>query len=297
MLLKHFVDDNDQLSFFERNEPSKGVRRQTPRTLFVKKHLYTFTDLVGNKDFSTEEFFNDLETKNDPLICKIVENARNGLLPRLNLAERAIWDWFIMTLWKRLPDVCEEMMPRLLADEGLRRRFRDCVGIAASKPINLAAMRRFIWKEAWPRSLQERDQLMESEVLPTLSWMNLWVAVVPIGQAGLIVGSNPVIRIPGNTPHLRDPETEVILALAHDVAVCFNHSSQEAIYELKPRDVRDFNRAVFDKSTIVAGRSNKQLRSLAKKSNLKKAYKPRFSRSPLRRPKANGLAGVRDRDC
>ena len=77
--------------------------------------MYTFTDLDGNKDFSTEKFFNKLESETDPLICKIVDNARNGMLPRLTLAERAIWDWFFMTLWKRLPDVCEQMMPRLLA--------------------------------------------------------------------------------------------------------------------------------------------------------------------------------------
>ena len=263
MLLKHFVDDNDQLSFFERDAPKRGVRKQTPRTLFYKRHLYTFTDLDGTKDFSTEEFFSELEGQADPIVCKIVENARNGLLPCLTPAEREVWDWFFITLWRRLPDVCQRMMPSLLDSEDLQRRYRDCMDMTEAEIIDYEEMREFIWKEAWPRSLQEKDELMVNELLPTLSWMKLWVAVVPKGQAGLIVGSNPVIRIPGHLPHLRDPGTEVILALAHDVAVCFIHDQRETRYELKPRDVRDFNRAVFDQSTIVAERSHKQLESLA----------------------------------
>ena len=108
---------------------------------------------------------------------------------------------------------------------------------------------------------------MEHKVLPTLSWMRLWVAIVPKGQPGLVIGSNPVIRIPGHLPHLSDPETEVILPIAHDVAVCFIHHNQETRYELKSRDVRDFNRAVTNQSTLVAGRSRKQLESLAAVTN------------------------------
>lgn len=267
MLLKHFVDEDDQLSFYQRDAPEKGVRRQTPRTLFVKKHLYTFTDLYGTKDFSTEEFFSELESDADSVVCKIVENARNGMLPSLTSGERQTWDWFSMTLWRRLPDVCERMMPRLLDSEDLRRRYRDCMNIPDAKPIDFEEMREFIWNEAWPRSLQEQDELMVNELLPTLRRMKLWVAVVPKGRAGLIIGSNPVIRISGHLPHLRDPGTELILALAHDVAVCFIHDQSEIRYVLEPKDVCDFNRAVFDQSTIVADRSHRQLELLAAVAN------------------------------
>lgn len=267
MLLKHFVDDNDQLSFFERDAPEKGVRRQTPRTLFVKNHLHTFTDLDGNKDFSTEEFFSELESEANPVVCKIVDHARNGRLPCLTPAERKVWDRFFFILSKRLPDMFARLLPDHLESEDLQQQYRDCKGMAESAPIGREDMREFLWMEIWPRSLQEKDELMEHAIFPILSWMRLWVAVVPRGQAGLIVGSNPVLRIPGRLPHLNDPDTELILALAHDVAVGYIHSHQEMRYELSDRDVRGFNRDVFDQSTIVAGRSRKQLKHLAAFAN------------------------------
>ena len=262
MLLKHFVDDKGHLHFYIKDSPEKGVRSQRPDTLFYKNHLYTFTDLDGNKDFSTECFFSKLESEANSVVCKIIDNARNGKLPCLTLAEREVWDRFFFLLSKRLPDVFARLLPDYLECEDFQQQYRDCKGMAESEPIDREDMQEFLWKEIWPRSHQEEDEAMLYKALPTLSWMNLWVAVVPKGQAGLIVGSNPVIRIPGHSPHLSDPGTELILALAHDVAVCFIHDSRKILYELKHRDVRDFNRAVFDQSTMVAGRSRKQVESL-----------------------------------
>ena len=263
MLLKHFVDEDDHLSFFQKDAPERGVREQTPKTLFFKWHLYTFTDLDGNKNVSTEDFFTKLESEANPVVCKIVDNARNGKLPCLTLAERTVWDRFSFMLWKRLPDVFARLIPDCLESEDFQRQYRDCMGMAESQPIDREEMREFLWKEMWPRSLLEEDELMMDEALPTLNRMMLWVAVVPCGHPGLIVGSNPVIRIPGQTPHLNDPGTEVILAIAHDVAACFVHDHREIRYVLTPKDVRDLNRDVFNQSTIVAGRSPKQIKSLA----------------------------------
>lgn len=77
---------------------------------------------------------------------------------------------------------------------------------------------------------------------------NLWVAVAPKEEDRLIVGSNPAIRAGG---HSISPDTELILALAHDVA-------------LSGRCVRYFNWAVFKQSTKVAGRSKRQLEYLCR---------------------------------
>ena len=267
MLLKHFLDDNDQLSFFERDAPEKGVRKRTPGTIFFKKHLNTFTELDGTKDFSTEAYFSKLESEADPVVCKIVDNARNGKLPYLTLAEREVWDRFFFILWKRLPDVFARLIPGYLESEDFQRQYRVCKGMAKSDPIDREDMREFLWKEIWPRSHQEEDEAMMCAALPTLSRMKLWVAVVPQGQDGLIVGSNPVLRIPGCLPNFNDPDTELILALAHDVAVCFIHDHREIRYELSDKDVCDFNRAVFDQSTMLAGRSCQQIESLAAVAN------------------------------
>ena len=91
--------------------------------------------------------------------------------------------------------------------------------MAESEPIDREAMEEFLWKEIRPIIHLDTDELMEQILLPTLSGMNLWIAVVPQGQAGYIVGSSPVIA----PSELSDPDSERIVALAHDVAVCFIH--------------------------------------------------------------------------
>ena len=266
MLLKHFVDDKGHLHFYIKDSPEKGVREQTPKTLFYKRHLYTFTDLDGSRSSSTETFFRKLESEATSVVCKIIENARNGKLPCLTLAEREVWDRFFFFLLKRLPDVFARLLPDYLESEDFQQQYRGCKGMAGSAAIDREDMREFLWKEIWPRSLQEEDELMEHVIFPTLSSMKLWVAVVPNGQAGLIVGSNPILRIP-NHFRLDNPEIQLFVAVAHDVAVCFIHDHREIICELSDRDVRGFNRDVFGQSTMVAGRSRKQIESLVAIAN------------------------------
>ena len=183
------------LKGMRRKKAGERIRRQTLRTLFVKKHLYTFTDLDGSKDYSTEEFFSKLEGEAAPVVCKIVDSARNGMPLSLTFAEREVWDWFFVTLCRRLPDAFARLMPDLLESKDMQRQYRECEGMAKADLVDRKAMEEFLWKEIWPRSILKKDELMEHELLPTLSWMNLWVAVVPQGQSGLIVGSNPVITV------------------------------------------------------------------------------------------------------
>lgn len=259
MLLKHFVNEEGRLFFYKKDLPEIGVKSATPRDLFVKKDLYTFTGSAGGKDYFVEKkVFSKLEGEADPVVHKIVDKARKGRTPGLTVAEREVFDWFFVTLHRRLPDVFAHLIPEILDSKDMQRQYRDCTGMAESDPIDCEAMEEFLWKEIWPRSFLETDELMEQVLLPTLSGMNLWVAVIPQGQAGFIVGSSPVIA----PSELSDPDSERIVALAHDVAVCFIHDHRERKYEMSAKDVDDFNRDLFNRSTVVAGPSDQQLESL-----------------------------------
>ena len=88
MLLKHFVDDMDQLWLFEQNVPNKRVEKRNIKSIFRKRNVYTFTNPDGSRDYSTEFFLSKLESAADPVVCKIFEHARNGKPPSLTLAER-----------------------------------------------------------------------------------------------------------------------------------------------------------------------------------------------------------------
>ena len=73
MLLKHFADDKGQLSSFANDAPEKGVdTERNPKSLSYEKHLYTRTKLDGSKDYSTEKSLSEIESKADPIVCKMV---------------------------------------------------------------------------------------------------------------------------------------------------------------------------------------------------------------------------------
>lgn len=52
MLLKHFVDDKDQLWFFGQDAPKKRVEKRDIKSSFRKTNVYTFTDPDGNRDYA-----------------------------------------------------------------------------------------------------------------------------------------------------------------------------------------------------------------------------------------------------
>ena len=52
MLLKHFVDDKDQLWFFEQGAPKKRVEKRDIKSTFRKTNVYTFTNPDGSRDYA-----------------------------------------------------------------------------------------------------------------------------------------------------------------------------------------------------------------------------------------------------
>lgn len=254
MLLKHFADDKGQFWFFEKDAPKRQVQKRNIKSAFRKKNVYTFTNPDGSRNYSTEHALSELESAADPVVCKIIEHGRDGKPPSLTSTERDVWGWFFVTLWKRSPDEAAQLISGLLEDEDMQRMYRKRCDMAEAEPIDREALGEFLQDEIWPLSFREKW----NKVLLSLSWMKLWATVVPKGQGGLIIGSNPVIRAGG---HLDSPDTELIVALTHDVAVSVNHK-QGGVGGLSGEYVRNYNRAVFKQSTKVAGRSKRQLESL-----------------------------------
>ena len=262
MLLKHFVDDKGILHFFDKDSPEKGVRGQTPKTLFYRSHLYTFTNLDGSRDYSTEVFFSKLEQEAEPIVCKIVDNARMGKSPNLTRSEKDVWVRFFIQLWKRLPAVGERSIANQLDSESDQNSYRVIEGIAGSDPVDRNKMRKFIREEIWPRGIQEEDELMKDVIRPILKNMSLLVAVSSPEQSGFVVGSKLILRIPGHF-RLDDPHTELFLPLAYDVALSFVHDQREMLVDLEAKHIRDFNLAIFEQSTLIAGRSRELIESFA----------------------------------
>ena len=96
MLQRRFTDKEGRLYFYDKHFPEKGVRRSTPKNLFVKRHLHTQYLDSGEKDFSIEEELSRLEGKANEVIGKIVEKARSGKVPYLTSQEKETFDKFFI---------------------------------------------------------------------------------------------------------------------------------------------------------------------------------------------------------
>ena len=266
MLLKHFVDDKGILHFFDKNSPEKGVREQTPRTLFYERHLYTSTNLDGSRDYSTEAFFSKFEREADPVVCKIVDNARMEELPDLTRSEKDVWASFFAQLWRRLPALRESVIPDQVESRQQQQAYRNIKKIPDCEPIDFAEMGDFIRDEIWPKGIQLENGVVEENILPTLKSMSLWVAVISREQPEFVIGSFPIFKVRPDLD-LDQRQVEIWMPLAHDVAVVIRHHRQEVLFNAPDEFTQKLNERVFDQSTLVAGRSREQIESLAAVTN------------------------------
>jgi len=262
MLLQQFVDQEEKLFFFNKGLRHKGVLRSTPRNLFAENHLYTFTDFDGERNFSTETKLADIEYRASPIIEKIIANARMWKFSQLTSVERDTFVLFFLQLWTRLPSMRDRTALNQVKSERDQQAYRDFKGMSATDQIDRAEMGKFIGKEMWTRSIQDPGEFMEDVVLPILRSMSLGVAVAQRGQSGFVIGSDPVLRIRREFD-LDHPDIQLWLPLAHDVAVFLVHDNQEILGGLDDQDIQNFNRDIFEQSTIVASRSRELIESLA----------------------------------
>ena len=102
----------------------------------------------------------------------------------------------------------------------------------------------------------------EGRILPILGNKNLLVMVISNSKKSFVIGSNPCVKIFGGN-ELSDPKAEVWLPLAYDVAVVYNGSFPEKLYEVPDPSIRKINETIYKQSSIIAGRSSKLIASLA----------------------------------
>jgi hypothetical protein len=105
MLSKRFVDDDGRFFFFDKVRPHLGVRRTTPKQLFVESHLYSEVSQDGQKDVSVELWLSGVEARAESIIEKVLGSVRRGSHPKLTLEEKADWDFFFFMQWRRVPDL------------------------------------------------------------------------------------------------------------------------------------------------------------------------------------------------
>ena len=252
MLSRHFADREGRLYFFDKRYPDKGVRRSTPKNLFVHRYLYTQHDKDGNKDSTVETALGHLEGRVSPIISRIIRSARKQKTPDLMTTEKKDWSLYSYIQWGRVPDIRERIRADAVPKEWFSQMIRDLGNEKEAKRI---------MQDAWVRSVLDPG----SKVLPVLMKKGLGIAVVAKpSEAGFVIGSNPVVKLsyPGRA-HLSDPSVELWLPLAHDVAVTPIPEGREELVEVDQEVTSRINKDIFGQSRVIAGSSQEQIKSLS----------------------------------
>ena len=135
MLSQHFADREGRLHFFDKRFPAKGVRRSTPKNLFVHRYLYVQHDKDGNKDNAVETELARLEGRISPIISRIIRNARKQKAPNLTTTEKKDWSLYSYIQWGRVPDVRERIRADAVPEEWFSQMIRDLGNETEAKRI------------------------------------------------------------------------------------------------------------------------------------------------------------------
>lgn len=268
-LQRRFTNTDGRLFAFNKRLAGRGVWETSPLNLFVEGDLYTAIADDGSKDIRLEHYYAELDAAGSAVIARIVDAARAGRRPDLSTEEKALWDLFLYTQWKRVPDVHAALSLRADFENtlaGLLREYED-----THRPLT-ARERLRLSDQSYATRLRENSivkwlALQSAQALSGLAARGLGVARIARGGKSFVIGSHPVVKLtsPGHT-HISDVEVEMWLAIASDVAVTlYGRTGEEKLVELSDdREIRRLNELVALQSTAFAGRSRALIESLAR---------------------------------
>ena len=251
MLLKNFCDDSGQLSVF--NKVEKKLYRRKPEDVFVKRHLYTLKNAEEiSENYEVEEEFSRLESRADPVIQSIIKCARKCELPNLSTEDGDIAKRFYLAMVRRNPEFMESIWEqnKLFNDafsrEDQKRDYKIRFAAGSDRP-----------NQAHTKSFCRKTGLM--------------VAVIYKRKRSFVIGSRGVAII--QSAHEQDPSQGSWLPVAYDVAIGPTHDSgREFLLPLDDSNdwiIKRINKSSFERSRIIAGRSEILIRSLAGTIKLK----------------------------
>lgn len=267
MLLRRFCDNAGRLWYYNKKAPHIGVASGTPQALFYENHFYTLNE-GGVRDTSLESYFSQLEGEANTVIEKICTAARAGRQPGLTVSEKRVWDLFFYFQWKRTPDSISSTMSYAEFEKSLgesvaefEQRFRPLTDEERGRILSEAGKKR-LRENARVKAIGDPGAVVQT----VLNNMGIGIAVLRKPNKSFVIGSKPVVKLtpPGET-RLGQPGVEVWLPIAADVAVCVLPERGKEIVKTLDDDrwLRGFNAAILRDSTLIAGRSEVLIKSLA----------------------------------
>ena len=268
MLLKNFYDDSGFL--WVGDQKRCKCYQANPTNVFVKSNLYVKHDYSQATDsYEYEDSLSKIESKAEPAISSLVEQARCGRHPRLNPELNDHFKKFVIALARRTPESQERV-----ASAKDRDVFYE-VSKARADELNYDLPdSEILYQDPRIRKLKQRiesnanarfaagDRPNEKNEAERFSREAGWgVARICLPKRNFIIGSH------GLTIVERDGSIKGSwLPIAYDIAVTFTASPDRGfILDLdrnKESIIKTINRATAAQSNIIAGRSEALIRSL-----------------------------------
>ena len=251
MLSKRFANQSGKLFFFDKVRADRGVQVTTPKNLLVESHLYTTVDSSGNKNVEVERRLAEIEDQVNKVVDKIVNAARQKKTPNLTHAEKESWCQYFYLQWRRVPEVRDQIIPKVISEEE-KRQLSKYFGSIEEVNRNI----KNVWVESLPNS--------SKNVLSVLMNKGLGIVVAQNLEHSFIVGSHPTVKFshPGRA-HLSDSSVEYWFPLASDVAVSPSGGRADQLVVVDEGVVQTINKSISEQSTIIAGRSRELIESIA----------------------------------
>ncbi len=251
MLSKRFANESGKLFFFDKGRVDRGVQVTTPKNLLVESHLYTTVDSSGNKNVEVERWLAKDEDRVSKVVDKIVGAARQLKTPDLTDAEKESWCQYFYLQWRRVPEVRDQIIPKVISKEE-KRQLSKYFGSIEEVNRNI----KNVWVESLPNS--------SKNVLSVLMNKGLGIVVAQNLEHSFIVGSHPTVKFshPGRA-HLSDSSVEYWFPLASDVAVSPCGGRTERLALADGNVVQTINRYISRQSTVIAGCSRELVSSFA----------------------------------
>ena len=262
MLLRRFTDKNGKLYCFRKSSPK--VFESTPEKAFKERHLYTQHDERGNKDVSTEIDLAKLEGQANEVIKKIIQVARRGELPSLTTSEKETWDEFCHCQFLRTPErrnYFQSITPDALYyfESEIRPLSDD-----EREKLNAPQEQHRFGNNTWVKIVGTPD----GELLEILSnKKDIGIGIILNPTRSFIIGSNAIFfsAPPNRQTNHSDSDVGTMFPISHDLIVATGGIHGEAgLVEMNDiLGIRQINKAIFNQSDMIAGRSRELIKSLA----------------------------------
>lgn len=261
-LLKRFANDRGKLWNYDKRRPESGVFEAAPKNIFVEKDLNSFTDKLGNRNDGLEGFYSGLEADAAEVTQKIIDAAERSQVPNLTHKDLEVWFNFFYHQQKRAPDAFARLGVVEEFDEDIERFLKDYE--STYRPLSEKEKQHFRSDEGKQAILQHATVTARGkgsqEVLDVLAKRGVVVAVIGNDKKSFVVGDHPLARYGGP---LSNAETELWLPISRNVAVSpGGDAGAERLVRIEGDHVRKINNTIYKYSNVVAGRSERLIKSL-----------------------------------